>query len=210
MKNWLKNFGLAILLMFLVLFILAWLAYTIILLKNDPGLANAYVAIGTLILATVTALLAGFTYLNIKSGEARERRDRKERLLNEIIEWAVDVSKCGIEKGYPDISNLIDLQAVWLKISNNVGDIILCFKEMRGKNQYITEIVKALDQDLKEAAKILTDDFEEHINLLSLCETYMKDSEKAWKNAVKHKHKLNASAKKVIEEASKIKTKDID
>ena len=80
---------------------------------------------------------------------------------------------------------------------------------MRGKNQYISEIVKALDQDLREASKTLTDDFEEHIRLLSLCETYMRDRDKSWEKAVGHKHKLNSSAKKVIEEATKIKTKDI-
>ena len=80
---------------------------------------------------------------------------------------------------------------------------------MRGKNQYISAIVKALDQDLREASKTLTDDFEEHIRLLSLCETYMRDREKSWEKAVRHKHKLNFSAKKVIEEATKIKTRDI-
>ena len=121
------------------------------------------------ILGLATLGLAYATFEMIISRKEQEKRDRKERLLNEIIEWAVDVSKCGIEKGYPDISNLIDLHAVWLKISNNIGDIILCFKEMRGKNQYISEIVKALDQDLKDASNILIDDFEKHTNLLSLC-----------------------------------------
>ena len=109
----------------------------------------------------------------------------------------------------PDISNLIDLHSVWLKVSNDIGDIVFCFKEMRGKNQYIGEIVKALHQDLQEAVKTLIDDFEEHIKLLSLCETYMRDREKAWERTVGHKHKLNFSAKKVIEEATKIKTRDV-
>ena len=154
-------------------------------------------------------LLASVAVWTIMDNRYGRILDRRERLLNEIIEWAVGISKCGIEKGYPDISNLIDLHVVWLKISNNIGDIILCFKEMRGKNQYISEIVKALDQDLREASKTLTDDFEEHIRLLSLCETYMRDREKSWEKAVGHKHKLNFSAKKVIEEATTIKTRDI-
>jgi len=162
---------------------------------------------GITLLAVFVALGIGVSSL-IQTNRL-QKAERRERLLNEIIEWAVDVSKCGIEKGYPDISNLIDLHVVWLKISNNIGDIILCFKEMRGKNQYIGEIVKALDQDLREASKTLIEDFEEHIRLLSLCETYMRDREKAWGNAIRHKHKLNFSAKKVIEEVTKIKTRDI-
>ena len=152
-----------------------------------------------------TLFLGIMALRTIRQTRSIQRAEKRERLLNEIIEWAIDISKCGIEKGYPDISNLIDLHTVWLKISNNIDDIILCFKEMRGKNQYIGEIVKTLPQDLQEASQTLIGDFEEHIRLLSLCETYMRDREETWKETVGHKHKLNFSAKKVIEEVCKIK-----
>ncbi len=165
--------------------------------------------IAAILIGGGTLFLGSMAWRTIRQTRNLQKAEKIERLLNEVIEWAVGISKCGIEKGYPDISNLIDLHTVWLKISNNIGDIILCFKEMRGKNQYISEIVKALDQDLREASKTLTDDFEEHIRLLSLCETYMRDREKAWEKVVVHKHKLNFSAKKVIEEAVKIKTRDV-
>lgn len=63
MKKHIKNFGIGVFLRLVIVFLLAWLAYTIFILKDDPALANAYVAIGTLILATVTALLAMFVCL---------------------------------------------------------------------------------------------------------------------------------------------------
>ena len=93
MKNWLKNFGVVVLFGVFTTFLIIWLAYTVFILKSDPGLANAYVAIGTLILAIVTALLAGFTWLNIINSSEREIRYRKERLLNEIIEWSIDITR---------------------------------------------------------------------------------------------------------------------
>jgi hypothetical protein len=52
------------------------------------------VAFGTGILAIATITLALFTYWNIHSHNAQEKRDRKERWLNEIIEWSVDIKKC--------------------------------------------------------------------------------------------------------------------
>ena len=69
-------------------------------------------AIGFSVLATLALAFAAF--LTIKEADAREQRHRNNELLkekrdkdechlNEIIDWAIDVSSCGIEKGYPDI-----------------------------------------------------------------------------------------------------------
>ena len=101
-KNLLKNFGIAILVYFTIIFILVWRAYTISIIKSDPQLASAYVAVGTLILAFVTALLAGFTWLSIRSGDEREKRRKKEALLNEIIEWAEAVANSAIGRQTKD------------------------------------------------------------------------------------------------------------
>jgi hypothetical protein len=95
MKKWLKKFGQIILWLLIGIFIGGWLIYTITLLQTDQQLTNAYIALGTLILAGATVLLAVLTWLNIKSSNEREKRNRKERLLNEIIEWATQILECG-------------------------------------------------------------------------------------------------------------------
>lgn len=70
----------------------------------DPYSWNNPVAIATLILAFVTvslAIAAFFTIRNSNEREkrrreeelAKEKRERKERLLNEIIEWAIDITR---------------------------------------------------------------------------------------------------------------------
>lgn len=50
------------------------------------------VAIATLVLAFVTAFLAVGTFLTIRQNNRFRENDRKERLLNEIIEWALEIS----------------------------------------------------------------------------------------------------------------------
>ena len=66
-------------------------------LEANPKTSEAIVAFGTMILALVTAIsILNSNAQEKRRGEetlARENRDRKERLLNEIIEWAIDVSK---------------------------------------------------------------------------------------------------------------------
>lgn len=165
MKNWLKNFGIAVLFAVFTIFLIIWLAYTVFILKSDPGLANAYVAIGTLILATVTALLAGFTYLNIKSGYEREKRDRKERRLKEIIEWATNVAKCSLETGVFDetipVSGLAAERALPELLDSVVG-----FRIARAESVYISNITPEISPELKKSVDNLTEEIKEQIKFL--------------------------------------------
>ncbi|GAJ08735.1 unnamed protein product, partial [marine sediment metagenome] len=57
MKKWLLNVGVGIFSGLVTLLIIIFFVYIIVVFKNDPSLANAYVAIGTLLLAVVTSLL---------------------------------------------------------------------------------------------------------------------------------------------------------
>ncbi|GEM_PF-5653188 len=57
-------------------------------LLSDP------VAIATLVLALMTAILAGTSFWIIRQNYKFREKDRKERLLNEIIKWATDIHYC--------------------------------------------------------------------------------------------------------------------
>ena len=189
MKKWLSDVGIGLLLGIALAFMLAWLTYTIIILKKDPALANAYVAVGTLILAIVTALLVGFTWLNIRNTKEKERRDSEERLLNEIIEWASNVAKSAISR------QAINVPELW--------KAKLEYKFHKSKGKYINVIVSSSFEELSDSfkdANIKLDeaiDFLERIlsgksgNILSL-----KDYETA----------ITDSVEKFLEEAAKIKT----
>ena len=137
MKNWLKDLGVTVLYAVFIAFLIIWLAYTVFILKNDPGLANAYVAIGTLILAIVTALLVGFTWLNIKNSSEREKRDRKERLLNEIIEWVTEIQTISLDINIP----VTGKPFTQLEAKRIEANVLLRYGIPFSKNEYIRAIV---------------------------------------------------------------------
>lgn len=86
----------------------AALLFIIILILNPEWeLTRKFIYIRETVTATsmaamvvVTLFLAWATFSVINNDRQREERDRKERLLNEIIEWAENINTCGI---VPDI-----------------------------------------------------------------------------------------------------------
>ncbi len=110
MKKRLKNVNVAFLVLLVSVVLCVLLIVRVIsILKGDPQLANAYVAVFTLILAFATALLALFTWANIKNAIDMERRSRKERLLNEIIEWATEIHSASLKTDLPKIDPSLEL-----------------------------------------------------------------------------------------------------
>ena len=67
-------------------------------LPSDPELANAYVALGTLVLAGVTALVAFLTWISIKQGVDKERRHKSENILSDVRAWAEEAARAAINR----------------------------------------------------------------------------------------------------------------
>jgi hypothetical protein len=91
------------LLIFLIVFIIL---KTIELSNIAPNIPEILVAIFTLVLAGVTANLARQTALGNKQARLREISDRKRLLLDEIVEWAANVSKSAIGRQRIDTKQL--------------------------------------------------------------------------------------------------------
>ena len=70
-----------------------------------PPLAQGLVAFGTLALAVATGMLIWYGREQEKQRRAdaqkTEERERKERLINEVIEWAFEIKKAPSEVGIP-------------------------------------------------------------------------------------------------------------
>jgi membrane protein implicated in regulation of membrane protease activity len=196
MKNWLKDFGFAILVWLTISFALFWLAYTIVILKNDPQLASAYVAVSTLILALITALMAYFTWLSIKSGEEREQRSKKERLLNEIIEWVEDVGRLVFEM--PDI-----YQEEW----RQARDIVSQFQVVAAKGDYIKRIaLDSFEQDEKlvEAVEAVKKEFRE----LTDVSIELLDKGVSGEVVTEHISSVRLKISELLEQAARIKSEE--
>jgi len=153
-----------------------------------------------------------------------QKRERRERLLNEIIEWAIDVGRCGLEKDLPDTSKISDMNEGKLHLAYSLNILAKTFQALRGRNQYTSEIVLTFSSGLQKAAKALINDIEEHIKLLDdllgiinvkfmritgdNLEEYMEQLAMAVTQIAEHKLRLEESASKVIKEAAEIKKKD--
>ena len=191
MKDRFRNIGVILFASSLIIFIFLWLIYTILLLESDPQLAGAYTATGTLLLALVTGLLAFLTYFSVKNGYDKERRDRKERLLNEVIEWALGATKTAIFR------QTIKPHELW--------ETRLKYKCSISHGKYIKRIVVAHFARLESS-------FNEVLNRLDIALRYTQKF--AEKSAIKQdllecEQQVAESVEKLTEEAAKIKTETL-
>lgn len=166
------------------------------ILWGDPNLAVAIVAFGTLMLALVTAV-------SIDNSRQQEKRRRKEGLLNEIIEWAMDIAKPKYALNLMSLASTtisVEDQATVLQLSQASYTHTLI---VRGN--YIAKISLVFTKDLTIAVEKGKDDLEKHADLIH----DWIDGKTTSEAIGKHDHALGQSANKVIEEAVKIKTKEI-
>lgn len=189
MKNWLKNFGVGVLLGFVVVFVLAWVAYTVFILKRDPALANAYVAVGTLILALVTSLLVILAWWNIRQTTAIRELDREERMLSDIKDWAEDVAKSAISR------QTWDPHEIW--------KTKLDFKNSLTKSHYIVEVARSLFSELMPFIKRIIRKLEKAINAY----TQVLESKAEHEQLIGSENELRTSVEKFLEEAAKVRKK---
>ena len=186
------------------------------MLRGDVNLATAMVAFGTLILAIVTAMA-------IDSSRAMEKRNRKERLLNEIIEWAENISKCGIQPGielYLDYRIAGAYNYITTEIEDDKGksekviaaeikhrkQLLSQYLGYSKKNKYLCKIapkINKLDNDMREVVKNLEDQIE-------LLRKSLLDIENTTTTDISlQMDKLVKSTENLIEQATDLKTKDI-
>jgi len=181
--------------------------------------------IAAIIVGGGTLTLAVMTWKSIRQTRSIHEREQRQRLLNEIIEWAEDIAKCGLEKDLPDTSRITDMNDAKLHLANSTQILARSFQSMRGRNQYINKVVSTFSQDLQEATNSLIKDVEEHIKLLDILyyvvtvefvsvtnnniAEYMSQIGKSTTQIATSKLKLEEFANKAIDEAAKIKTKDI-
>ena len=161
-------------------------------------------------LAIATGSLAGAAFWSIWQNYSLHKRERKERLLNEIIEWAINITKCGTEKEFKEVTGIRDEDMSDRFIDAFFSEVRFNFQATRGKSEYISNITSNFGRDLQDAVKELIEAVEVHIDLLDKIEVDAPGGfVSAIEEAGKHNTPLGESARKVIEKAANIKTRDI-
>lgn len=168
-------------------------------------LPEALVAFGTLMLA-----LAAFWSIKGSNEQEerrrrdeveREKRDRNEQWLNEIIQWATDTVTA---------TEIGDIRIVPLEGKQLVGGLYATASPLKSRSQYIKHLASTFDSSLEDAMQKASSTLESYIS--SLNDAIVAESAE-FKNVVKeamgHGNSLRKLAGKVIDNASRIKTSNI-
>lgn len=177
---------------------------------------------GDLILAILTfvaiVVALGIGVTNIRRTKSIQETERKQRLLNEIIEWALDVNNCEAPVATTAIAGIIGSENDKAITRSHLSELAYRCAEMTFRGRYVyTVILKSkFGQDLQRAAAELIDDLEVRIKLLGECHDAISasvpDSEFTRTSDKARQHwlaEVRESASKVIQEATEIKVKDI-
>ncbi len=210
-RKWFRSKWLRILKYALGLLLAIGIAWVfLILYKEDNWLG---------ISALATLVLALGAFLSIRQTRDMQRSEKRERLLNEIIEWAINITECGLEKEITTMSQIEDNEKIRQFVLARATELELSFARFRGRSRYIRNIVPVSEQDLQNTVDNLIKKLEVHIDLFTqmrgaiLYKLGTKENIEARdmmsRKVRDHKLELDKYANEVIEEATKIKTSDI-
>ncbi len=168
------------------------------------GFPSGLVAWGTIMLAVATFTLIRHSReqeeQRRKDELAKEKRDREERWLNEIIDWAIDVRATTRGK---------DITLVSFKGKDFVTALYISLNPKRSKSLYIEKIASKLDRDLQDAVKSSSTELKACLHSLLNCIGDSKGKTINFDEPAEHAVNLEKLAEKLIEEATEIKTRDI-
>ena len=152
--------------------------------------------------AFATLLLALAAFLAIRHSSEQEKRNRKERLLDEIIEWAEDVAKF---LGGWKVASLVRMSGEEDKLFAHITDFETTLNTLKIRSTYISKIAKVLGTILHTAVKKAIDDLDEHSRLYD----EWHNNKVSQEQVIIQKSLFNISVSEVIKEAVKLKTRDI-
>ncbi len=145
--------------------------------------------------AGATFLLALAAFWAIWQNHNLQKRERRDRLLNEIIEWAIDVAKC-------------ETQADFLSRSRKSMLIGLLFKyqAIDAKSEYMkVTAVKFREDDFQVTVNETAQKLKDHLDILEKQiegKTTAEERDKHWRS-------LMESSATLARKAAEIKTKDV-
>lgn len=136
-----------------VLFVFATFVF---LHANIADLANVFTIWATLILAGVAVFSFEESRRLREENRQKEERDRRERLLNEIIDWSMDIAKCEF------LTELTVLPVLSFKAAGRaladaliehankvaLGNLGLKYQTISTRSEYIKTVAKQLDESL--------------------------------------------------------------
>ncbi len=146
--------------------------------------------------------------------QSLQKRERKERLLNEIIGWAMEATRSKFEGAFQELGKLgkSDKKSYEVLAKAQLHEIRIMYSNLLPKSAYIGNIAKSFDLDMEKNlntafAAILT--LQKILN--ELAEVYGQkphaEIDEYFELLQEHDDKLVESANMVMDKASKLKAR---
>ena len=164
-----------------------------------------------------TLTLAVMTWKSIRQTRSIHQKERRDRLLNEIIEWASGCMSCAFEINRPRIGEAKSTEQYINRMQMELEDKLKSFQTKTGYIKGIATL-SLFGQSLSTVVNISIECLDLTINLIEKDKTNPKEEEEAEKEQAKEELDkfikregggLYKCMNKVLEEAAKIKTRDI-
>ena len=123
----------------------------------------------TAVLAWATILLAFFTFRTIENSSNRDKINRNERLLNEVIQWAISVWRLHSDLYSLTESVRLDMQEVSYRNFNDLHSDVM---NLRDNGKYISKIAIIAGQSVGEDAEKLYTELTKIASLLDNVRIY--------------------------------------
>jgi len=89
-----------------------------------------------------TLFLGIMAWRTIRQTRSIQKAEKRERLLNEIIEWAVSIGECSHSSmNLTALSTLADPTRVWTFAYTTIGNLNLSLSRMELRSKYISQVV---------------------------------------------------------------------
>ena len=167
-----------------------------------------WITLGAAILVGGGTLFLGImAWRTIRQTSSIQKAEKRERLLNEIIEWVTDLNKCAWESEYTISTGVSSEEYKILREAN----IFSRFRAADSKSEYIRNIALTFGEDLHSNAEQVKTQLDKLLALKWKSLKSEKDEEKQkLSEQIQHsEEKLYRVVEGLSRAAAQIKTKDI-
>lgn len=154
-----------------------------------------------------TLTLAVMTWKSIRQTRSIQKAEKRQRLLNEIIEWATDIRRNSSESISPN-KIVFDTPMEQEATQRDFYSLRLKYQTINVKSDYIKELAKVFGNKLLFATEKVIQQLGEIIMTLENYITSKRSNEKS-EELEGYKEQLDICARDLIAGATKIKTRDI-
>jgi len=173
-------------------------------------ISDQIAVIAAILVGGGTLTLAIMTWKSIRQTRSIQKAEKRERLLNEIIDWAVDVGKRGSDINFLLLAAELD-EEPWGEL--NLPTLQSSLRELKQRGEYIVKVSSTLEKPLLTTVQKVQGEVTEYLKAMDNVFIQIKlGAEGNLPIILKpllERDSLVRCANNLLAEAAKIKTRDI-